>query len=287
MRNVYNAVRPLYIIIKTFGLFPMSFDGSIEDGCFTTKWPDFVVPFFNVRADRYINHILKCYSLLQHHGVLAASQCYLPPPECDWKQHDIRSVLLPDQQKPPDCSILGVTKCLWQQGVSFSLHLSYSDFGSQFQTQQLNCSVYHEKHQEFAARVLFSCLFPLIWTLAGSAILQSSDPEFSFILLSSNTFQLVHNTIYVYQFSCAALAVKSRSNRGILNQMQCRNKKLSNVFFAVNYNVVLVVRKSIRLCSIMFSNFTDFFNYCDVFGHNLSVWLLKEGGKSCRRRQLL
>lgn len=48
MKNVFFTVLPLYTIIKAFGLFPRSFDGSIEDGKFVSKWRDFVFPSCSV-----------------------------------------------------------------------------------------------------------------------------------------------------------------------------------------------------------------------------------------------
>lgn len=42
MENIYTTVRPFYILTKSIGLFPMSFDGPPRKGFFYTKWTDVV-----------------------------------------------------------------------------------------------------------------------------------------------------------------------------------------------------------------------------------------------------
>lgn len=48
MENIFTVVRPLYLVTKVLGLFPMSFNGLTEKGNFVVKHRDFVAPILNV-----------------------------------------------------------------------------------------------------------------------------------------------------------------------------------------------------------------------------------------------
>lgn len=88
MKNVFSSVIPLYTIIKAFGLFPLSFDGSIEDGKFISKWRDFVVPicsviialsiiFLNIIVPVYITGFSRLITIIFHlHGVIGSGMIF-------------------------------------------------------------------------------------------------------------------------------------------------------------------------------------------------------------------
>lgn len=47
MRNIFTTIRPLYLVSKVFGFFPMSFEGPPEKGNFVVKWHDLITPFLS------------------------------------------------------------------------------------------------------------------------------------------------------------------------------------------------------------------------------------------------
>lgn len=47
MRNFYNTIKPFYFVSKTFGFFPMTFEGSPGKENFVVKWADLIAPFLN------------------------------------------------------------------------------------------------------------------------------------------------------------------------------------------------------------------------------------------------
>lgn len=47
MMNVFTSIRPLYILSKFLGVFPMSPQGLVWKGIFTVKWHDFITPSIN------------------------------------------------------------------------------------------------------------------------------------------------------------------------------------------------------------------------------------------------
>lgn len=47
MSNIFTTIRPLYLVSKIFGFFPMSFEGPPEKGNFVVMWRDLITPFLN------------------------------------------------------------------------------------------------------------------------------------------------------------------------------------------------------------------------------------------------
>lgn len=42
-QNIFTVVIPFYVILKIFGMFPVSFDGEARLGVFKAKWHDKIV----------------------------------------------------------------------------------------------------------------------------------------------------------------------------------------------------------------------------------------------------
>lgn len=59
--NIFTSVRPLYILSKILGIFPMSPQGSVWKGVFAVKWHDFITPCINFAVS--ITIIVWCISL--------------------------------------------------------------------------------------------------------------------------------------------------------------------------------------------------------------------------------
>lgn len=47
MQNFFNTIKPFYFVSKTFGFFPMTFEGSTGKENFVLKWPDLIAPLLN------------------------------------------------------------------------------------------------------------------------------------------------------------------------------------------------------------------------------------------------
>lgn len=72
--------------------------------------------------------------------------------------------------------------------------------------------------------------YPVKFFMASAGSSTTNEAEKSVVLIT----KLINRARYDD-------SLRSRLNN-LLIQLQCRNKKLSNVFFTVNYNVILVVR---------------------------------------------
>lgn len=63
MDNIFTAVWPFYFVTKTFGLFPMSFEGPARKGNLMQKYRDFVVPFLNVSIGIFLVPLIVMYPM--------------------------------------------------------------------------------------------------------------------------------------------------------------------------------------------------------------------------------
>lgn len=72
--------------------------------------------------------------------------------------------------------------------------------------------------------------YPVKFFMASAGSGLTNEAEKSLVLIT----KLINRARYDHQ-------LRSQLNN-LLIQLQCRNKKLSNAFFTVNYNVILVVR---------------------------------------------
>lgn len=43
MENIFTAVKPILVVAKFLGIFPMSFEGATREGEFRTKWLDIAI----------------------------------------------------------------------------------------------------------------------------------------------------------------------------------------------------------------------------------------------------
>lgn len=48
MENIFTVFRPFYLLLKTFGAFPISFVGPVGNGVLRTKWHDFLLPILSL-----------------------------------------------------------------------------------------------------------------------------------------------------------------------------------------------------------------------------------------------
>lgn len=63
MDTIFTAFWPFYCVTKTFGLFPMSFEGPARKGNLVQKYRDFVVPLLNVSIGIFMVPLIILYPM--------------------------------------------------------------------------------------------------------------------------------------------------------------------------------------------------------------------------------
>lgn len=80
----------------------------------------------------------------------------------------------------------------------------------ELQIKNNNFSIDHQKHKKFMTKISALFLLPLVWMILVPSMAYFGKLEISVVIIAANVYQLLHSLVYVFQFSCAALAVKTR-----------------------------------------------------------------------------